>query len=1013
MHRAGRIDRFTLAVLCIALLAAGLTFWWLGGDTPGSGPRSSDEAQPSSADEALSDDQGPSLDAGVEPAPEARPGGAEASHTSLRSDATVPENVPTPGSDDVAMHTLPLPGGPLSPGSSTDDVPAEERAGVRGRVVDSSGRPLAGVHVSIGHSPEFAGSTLALDPAIFGAMAENVSGAEATTDADGRFEILDLHPARAPVLSFKPPQGFLSKRQKAPTLRSGEVVDAGTIHIERPGSIQGVVRDGEGRPIEGALVRLGEPLPEGVQMFHAEGGDGARFMMVQLAVEADSVVEETEDPGEADPREIRQQFPGVARSDAEGRFELTEVRPGQHLVSARLKGYRDARLEPVEVEESATTGPIQLVMAQPLQLLVRVRDQEGLPIEGARVRAGTGRMGGMSFHESPRGSDANSSTTDGSGEVRFADLNDSEIALSVRADGYALHESKLKLSAEGANLREVTLQPAGALRGRVLDFEGKPLAGAQLLLRRLGENPSFAHSFGAGEQTGADGRFVLDGLEPGPHELEVSHDACEDASFGPFAVEQGASLDVGDLRMKAAGSIEVRVVDAAGEPLAGATVSLGTVGTFASISVESDGAALFVSDGMAKTTSDDDGRALLTGVEPGTHTVRAHKDGLGEGFADAVEVLSGGTVQVEISVGQAGRVEGVAKRAGGELHANLDLGLYREGAGMMAVAHCRTDAQGRFVLEQVAPGFYRLGQEMGHDGHGPVFEVRDGATTWQDFEEAARLRIAGKILRADGSPAAGLALSVGWMSPVADGAWTVRWPSAEGYSDEQGRFSFEDVAETGGLGLQVTVSAEERYVYPLDARGPELEALLFMLRHDWMESGASLEVLMLDAIHGQPTPGAILIVSRLNPPAGSPAFRRELAADAEGQIGLEGLEPGNYRLEGVQPGAALEVRDLEMEAVCHYALRIALHPIGHLLFNVRSASGAQGTVRIEATLEGEPDATRVRSGELGEMLTFENLRLGTEYRFEISAPGHVSQVQTLLVRPADAAAVEVQLATGN
>jgi RNA polymerase sigma factor (sigma-70 family) len=108
----------------------------------------------------------------------------------------------------------------------------------------------------------------------------------------------------------------------------------------------------------------------------------------------------------------------------------------------------------------------------------------------------------------------------------------------------------------------VTLEPWGALTGRVLDEDGRPLAGARI-------NLSFPHPMffepvtwwvpplGEVVKTDREGRFRGEGLTPG---LTFRLSAARDTSFLPLAgtpdgmrtlsVRPGQTLDLGDLQVK-------------------------------------------------------------------------------------------------------------------------------------------------------------------------------------------------------------------------------------------------------------------------------------------------------------------------------------------------------------------------------------------------------------------------------------------------------------------------------
>ncbi len=77
---------------------------------------------------------------------------------------------------------------------------------------------------------------------------------EATTDADGRFEVRNL-PDGLYGVSVLPPAGFVSPRPVPPIrVESGKAVPV-TVKVDRAGAIEGRVLDGDGEPVAHAMVR--------------------------------------------------------------------------------------------------------------------------------------------------------------------------------------------------------------------------------------------------------------------------------------------------------------------------------------------------------------------------------------------------------------------------------------------------------------------------------------------------------------------------------------------------------------------------------------------------------------------------------------------------------------------------------------------------------------------------------------------------------------------------------------
>ncbi len=892
-----RLPRFPVFVLFFAVLAVLLTLWWLSGDT----------ARPGFDRPRRSEVPAP-----PEPAEELPPDTPAPRPAPVELPAELFDaGIWGPSAGSAGMSGILRAGAAET--VALEPLPPGQEAGLRGQVVDDEGLPLLDVEVVVVRAVTYHGLPVVGEELDLGdAVARTTSG------GDGSFLLEELDPRLRYELVFLPASEHLSHRMQAPTLRSGEVVEVGKIRLARPGRIEGIAQDGHGRPLAGVRVKVGEPT---FARNHALRGSW---------------------------------------SDEGGRFLLAGVRPGEHLVSARLEGYRDARVEPVTVRAGETAGPLRLVLEAGYTLVVQVSDPVGRPIAGA------GLWLSEPFFASPfRGGDAEpKQRTDVTGRAVFGNLDEPAVTLTVFADGFAQTSASLRLT-PGEHLHTLTLVPAGGLRGRVVDPSGAPLDYARV--------DAWADGSHLGQRgTRAGGSFRFGHLPPGLVRLEIAHDRYADGSFGPFVLTGDALLEVGDLRLEEAGSIAVLVVDPAGVPQP--SVEL-TVGLDARPTVQS----LHFDIGPDPRT-DADGRALLTGIEPGLRTVRARK-GERSAFSAPVEVRSGGQAEARVVLGAVGRVEGTARDADGKPCPDFPLHLVRDGFIGTSVGATRSDGEGKFHFARVPPGSYVL--SGGPEAHrGPVFTVAVGGTTRQDYE-VARVRVRGQLLTADGRPAAARAVVAGRIAIGAGGVWTVRRAGGSGYTDEEGRFDLE-LVRGAAPGLEVG-QGDARVVFPL---AEPFDGLVLQLPSE--DAGRARLRGTLRGVDGA-TGGAQVSVERVDGPPGAPAFRRELLVGAEGGFVFEALPVGTHRLEVRRPGASHEVRVLALEAG-ETEVELHLYPAGFLQLVVDSAAGHAGPVTVEARLADAPDATRVLTGSLGAPLHFEGLRRGATCSLTIDAPGHARRV---------------------
>lgn len=265
-------------------------------------------------------------------------------------------------------------------------------------------------------------------------------------------------------------------------------------------------------------------------------------------------------------------------------------RPGSSFETSAERPFPGRAPLPIEELQSARASP-------PVRLSGRVLRSDGRPIAGAPVflrdQHGASRVVAVSGAE-------------GRYEVAAADLEDWIVA---HPDGFLPTAPHLVCSVEqGRELDLVTARPGGELRGRVLDAQGRPVSGAEVLLRtplvtsRVGsllattlrDELAGRASFGLqGTVQGAleptrcltdvSGRFVAarppeekfvvvvsaPGLPPGLELVEARAGGTDEDG-----TDEGGTGEELEIRLALPASLEGRVLDEGGRPCAGALLEL-------------------------------------------------------------------------------------------------------------------------------------------------------------------------------------------------------------------------------------------------------------------------------------------------------------------------------------------------------------------------------------------------------------------------------------------------------
>lgn len=244
-----------------------------------------------------------------------------------------------------------------------------------------------------------------------------------------------------------------------------------------------------------------------------------------------------------------------ARTDADGRFVITEVPAGEYSLSARRPGYANqgyGQLRPntparrVTVADGAAVGPLDFSLIRGGVIAGRVMDDEGEPAERVQVRvvrqqriAGRLRNVPVSMGD----------TTDDLGQYRVYGLLPGEYLVmaepadrgmlmmgqgAVQGAGVDTIPTYAPGTANPADAQKVDVQPGvetsvdiqlvaakvATVTGRVVTSRGEPMAGGFVRLQASGGGNETL-GMGRGGQILADGRFEIAAVPPGAYTVIV------------------------------------------------------------------------------------------------------------------------------------------------------------------------------------------------------------------------------------------------------------------------------------------------------------------------------------------------------------------------------------------------------------------------------------------------------------------------------------------------------------
>ncbi|MBK7643036.1 MAG: sigma-70 family RNA polymerase sigma factor [Planctomycetes bacterium] len=486
---------------------------------------------------------------------------------------------------------------------------------LRGIVLDPKDRPVEGAHIVATSSISYDYQTLDLAIAT---RDERVG--ETQSSADGRFE-LPLDPARCYQLT-------VSRSGYAPaTLGRRHPGETVVVHLPYGAAIEGRVTQGEAKvPVASARVRCflrGNDSPDGARFEQASVTDANGNYRIDalppgiLFLEASATGLPMSDWIEVHPeagKTITQDVNLVAeawfrghvldartrapiagaelgtiwvlrnsvRTDPSGAFSLPldKGSDGQIYVRAAGYGFRNVT-QPAGTGESSAAD-IEILLEPARRASGRVTNEQGQPIAGAYV-AGCGTdYGEVQRH------DWVGTTTDAQGRYALADLRpDLQHSLFVRAQGFgsSVYEFPATEKTQAVlELEDVVLRSAGAIRGRVVDENSRPLPDLSVKLRGVNtdrgrwdsRDSSFLDSYVGRREGRTDdrGAFTFDELAAGEYVVELRRDGHQTAGAQSVSLKSGERREAIELVLPNGVELPGFVHDSAGKPVAGVNVSI-------------------------------------------------------------------------------------------------------------------------------------------------------------------------------------------------------------------------------------------------------------------------------------------------------------------------------------------------------------------------------------------------------------------------------------------------------
>ena len=478
-----------------------------------------------------------------------------------------------------------------------------QAASIRGRVVNSSGEPVAAATVSvIDQQNRFLSSFNVDDKKQFWILREEIeSSRRGITAQDGTFSIRPVPSTRPVVLEVKHRE-YPTLAEASQTYSAGNN-DVGDLVLPDGIQLRGIVLAPDGTPVSGARVKLTPPKEVKSEEPLSISFSGGSVGILEPAA-----------------REI-----SSTTTNKYGEFIISLTEGGIFDIEASAPGFHSTDLMELNIQTSMDGIVLQL---QPVQTIEGfVVDIQGNPVVGVRLSLAEAKDGEISLADLFGAGDR-------SGDAITTSNHDGFFSAEVSAGGFFrikvtrgqpwVMEGPLRVEA-GTSDVVVTVLDAGRIEGKVIDaLNGFPVAKFHL---KRGEprtgNGLILGGSGGVEYSDPDGFFELDGLREQTYQLTFR-------SEGYVTVTELVEVKLGQttqvtIPMQHSATIIGRLLDSNGKAISGARIAFARPGEAfdnaptAGLRIQisgNDGATLVLGDD-GRIRSDEEGRFRITDIAEG------------------------------------------------------------------------------------------------------------------------------------------------------------------------------------------------------------------------------------------------------------------------------------------------------------------------------------------------------------------------------------------------------------
>lgn len=487
---------------------------------------------------------------------------------------------------------------------------------------------------------------------------------------DGRFTIRSESDTDVQIEAIK--RGYPAARSTTVRVASGERKGGVVLTIPRGMAVSGRVLDQNGKPVSGVAVSASE----------ATSGDGMNIRRVVMGA-------------------MRDRGDDVIRTAADGTFAM-RVKGGSYDFAFKREGFAPKVLRAQAV--TATTQPLEVKLDPSVEVTGRVT-RKGVGVEGVTVTT--------------IGESSASTTTGYDGSFRLTDLGPGQLMLNAMK----LDESIQQMRTVTAPATDIVidLPPGGRITGRVKDkATGAPVTAFQAgtSAPRGGGGMVFMMPPAMHSYTTDDGSFVIENVPTGQTQLVVNAPGYTTGRVSNLNVEEGKTLENIEVALDTGVKLSGRVTGPDGAGLSGVSVRQDMV---------SGRTMRMPGMGDASATTDANGEYTIEAVEPGEKSFVFQRGGYLQTTKSVT--LEGKDARLDVQLSSGTRVTGVVVTEGGAPVADAAVRASSAADSGFGGKATRTDAQGNFTFDGMAPGHYTFSADKtGYaDGILRDFDVAAGA----------------------------------------------------------------------------------------------------------------------------------------------------------------------------------------------------------------------------------------------------------------------------------------------